>query len=271
GLGYLPSQNGMPDLLFRGTTTGELLALDPKDGKILWATKTADPFRGESIVAAPIAVEGKVFVGIATSELGVCGRVMAFNAYTGEKEWTAHTIFDIKKKKDGTVTCNPQGGAQWTSLSFNNQDDGSRDKGFLFVPVANPFPDFVRADGTAGTLYTNSVIRIDANTGKINLYYQVLSHDVHDWDLGTAPVLYRTASGTDMLAIAGKDGFIYGVERKTFKLVYKTSGTQHRNIDKPFPFSHDFPPSRAALRVCPGVFGGAQFTGPSYDPNSDNL
>ncbi len=267
GLAYLPRENGHPDMLFRGTTNGHLLALDPKTGAVIWDNTTAaNPLALESIIAAPVAADGKVYVGIATADLGVCGRVMAFDAYTGNELWRFHTVPIIQ---NGKTDCEWQGGAQWTSLSL---DPTTHE---LFVPVSNPYPDYVGIERPGTNLLTNSVIALDTTTtsaeGKLNWYYQAVPHDVHDWDLGTTPVLYRTAGGKEMLVIAGKDGFVYGVDRKTHELVYKTAGTTQVNVNAPFPVNYDFPPTTDSLRVCPGTLGGAQFTGPSRDPNRHAL
>jgi glucose dehydrogenase len=75
---------------------------------------------------------------------------------------------------------------------------------------------------------------------------------VHDWDTSAAPVL------VDNLVIAAtKDGYVYGIDRTTHKLVYKTAGVPIKNFDKA--------PTLAGIDVCPGVLGGSEWNGPAYD------
>ncbi len=78
--------------VFRGTCDGRLIALDAKTGALLWKTVMAAPRLGESTSAAPLAWGGTVYMGVAGSESGVRGRVMAFDAATGRELWRFHTI-----------------------------------------------------------------------------------------------------------------------------------------------------------------------------------
>jgi hypothetical protein len=85
--------------------------------------------------------------------------------------------------------------------------------GEVFGPVANPYPDFFLEARPGDNLYTNSVIAVNAATGQLNWFYQAVPRDEHDWDLSTPPTLYRTPGGEDMLAVAGKSGRVYGIDR----------------------------------------------------------
>jgi glucose dehydrogenase len=78
--------------IFRGAADGHLIALDAKSGELIWdAAKAADPTMAESFISAPIAWQGKVFIGIGVSDNGIAGRMMAFDANTGEKLWAFNT------------------------------------------------------------------------------------------------------------------------------------------------------------------------------------
>jgi alcohol dehydrogenase (cytochrome c) len=79
-------------MIFRGTGDGRVMALDAKTGKLVWQTQGADPSRRESFLSAPIAWDGKVFIGIGISDAGTRGRLMAFDARTGKELWRFHTI-----------------------------------------------------------------------------------------------------------------------------------------------------------------------------------
>jgi alcohol dehydrogenase (cytochrome c) len=81
-------------------------------------------------------------------------------------------------------------------------------KGVLYVPAGNPAPDFDAELRTGENLYTDSVIAIDAATGRILGYNQVVKRDSHDWDVDTAPTLATTRSGKRIVASANKDGLL---------------------------------------------------------------
>ena len=280
GLAYLHGKNGKPDLLFRGTASGHMIALDPKTGKVVWDVAAADPVRLESFVAAPVAGDGKVYIGIATADLGVCGHVLAFDAYTGKELWRHYNV--PVKTVNGEVVCDEyHGGAQWTSLTLDTV------KNELYVPVSNPNPDYTDAGRPGPNLQTNSVLVFDTETtnpkGDCIGIYQAVPSDVHDWDLGTAPTLYTIGGKNgnpdrDMLAVAGKDGLVYILERKRINEdsialipLHTAVGTDTFNTTSPFPVNKDFPPNDTAVLVAPGSIGGAQFTGTSHDPINSSL
>lgn len=251
--------------IYRGTADGRVVALDARTGSVLWQTQAADPTRHEAFTSAPIAWNGRVFLGIVTADLGVRGRLQAFDAKTGNLLWTFHTIpIGIEPGADTWPAppegVTPAGGAFWTSYSLDPAT------GELFGPVSNPNPDYVRKTEGLANLYTNSVISLDSATGKLNWYCQTIAGDTHDWDLGTQPTLYRSKSGKQMLAIAGKEGYVIGIDRTSTasgmcekKIAFKTPGTNMQPVPAP--------PNDASLRlVCPGTLGGAQWNGTAYHP-----
>lgn len=112
------------------------------------------------------------------------------------------------------------------------------------------------------------MISLDGATGNLNWYCQTISGDGHDWDLGTQPTLYQTKSGRDMLAIAGKEGYVYGLERTVDgsgqcqkKLAFRTPGSTVPPLNAPEP-----PLDATLRRVCPGTLGGAEWNGTAYHP-----
>jgi alcohol dehydrogenase (cytochrome c) len=234
--------------IFRGTPDGRLIALDANDGHVIWANKNAaDPTKGETLVSAPIAWQGKVFIGIAIGDLGIAGRLMAFDAQSGNRLWSFDTTLGA-----------PAGGGFWTTYSLDPVTNE------VFGPVANPFPDFSRKTGEGdSTKLTDSVISVDGSTGRLNWSHQVVPDDVHDFDLGAAPTLYRTPSGRDMIALAGKSGHLYGIDRVSQSLAFDTPATTLENDQ--VPLTHKW------MHVCPGQNGGAQFNGAAYDPQTAAL
>ena len=191
-------------VLFRGTPDGRLLAIEATSGKTIWTVKTADPLVGEFISGSPIVWRGKVYSGIAGSDWGIRGRMTAFDVKTGAEVWRFNTIpmgteagAETWKTAD---TAKLGGGGTWTSLTLDPQT------GELFVPVGNPAPDY-RPDLRPGdNLYTDSIVVLDAASGRLNWYYQFRGNDGLDLDVAAAPVLYTMKDGRSVMAVGSKDG-----------------------------------------------------------------
>lgn len=165
----------------RGTTDGYLFALDMETGKELWVKKVVDSAKNEgSFNMAPVIFENLILLGLGISEQGVPGWVSAFKLEDGEPVWRFNTI--PKPGEPGSETwSNPQvmatgGGAVWAPMSLDVA------AGLLYVPVANPAPDFHDDNREGANLYTNTMLVLDVRTGKMKWYYQAHPHDTHDYD-----------------------------------------------------------------------------------------
>src|SRR5690606_25505874 len=241
--------------IFRGTCDGRLIALDAATGQLLWKNAIAVPGLGESTTAAPLAWGGVVYMGIGGSELGVRGRVLAFDAASGRELWRFHTIPMGEETGAETwerpVTAKTGGGGVWGVMSLDVTT------GELFVPVGNPWPDIDKDYRPGDNLFTNSVVVLDARTGALKWWHQVSPADWMDLDLVAAPVLYRADGARDFVAIGGKDGYVTVVDRDTRKPVFRTPVT----TVEPVPEK----PSRQGLKMCPGYAGGVEWNGPALD------
>lgn len=247
--------------IFRGTCDGRLIALDAATGKLLWKNVIASPQLGEGTVAAPLAWQGVVYMGIGGSELGVRGRVLAFDAATGRELWRFHTIpmgnetgADTWKKPE---TAKTGGGGVWGVMSLDVST------GELFVPVGNPWPDIDKAYRPGDNLFTNSVVVLDARTGQLKWWHQVSPGDWMDLDLVAAPLLYRASGARDYVAIGGKDGHVTVVDRDTRKRVWRTPVTTVETIPEN--------PPPGGKRMCPGYAGGVEWNGPALDRLTNQL
>ena len=256
--------------LFRGTQDGRVLAYDFKTGKRLWATTIADPKKGESAPAAPIAWNGLVFVGNAGGDVkGVKGRMYALDAKTGKIVWE----FYLVPKAPGDLDARPggasrrstprpgksrpgspiTGGATWTSYTLDPTT------GLLYVPGGNPAPDFAPGPREGANLYTGSVVVLDAKTGA----YKTISRSCR-WTgttgmFPTAPAIIETAAARSCCSVAPKDGHLYGFDLATSALLYREPVTRVENADETFSAGN-------AVHFCPGSVGGAEWNGPAYDP-----
>ena len=213
--------------LFRGTVDARLIAIDAKTGETVWQNQVGDPQVGEFFSAAPQVYQGLVILGAAGGDWGIRGRVMAFDAATGREVWRFYTIpRGDEPGADSWVVADSArfgGGGTWTTYTIDIA------AGELFVPVGNPAPDLLPHKRPGENLFTNSLVVLDAATGKIKWYHQLLGNDSQDLDLGAAPVLYHNKNGERMVAFGSKDGYVYGVNRETKARVFKTQVTTIKN------------------------------------------
>ena len=249
------------DRLVRGAPDGGLFAIDIKTGKTLWSVHPASGKKGEFLSSAPIVWNDTVYIGTAGSDWGVKGRMMAFNVADGKQQWSFTTIAsgnDPNAKSWKNVrTQDTGGGGMWTSYTLDPAT------GELFVPVGNPAPDFAPLYRPGDNLYTDSLVVLDAKTGAYKWHYQLVPNDSHDWDASAAPALYQTSDGKSMVAIATKDGNVYGIDRTTHKLAFKTPLVRMLNTTSK--------PTTQGVRICPGVLGGSEWNGVSYDRKNAHL
>jgi alcohol dehydrogenase (cytochrome c) len=252
---HLPGNRGVAlyrGKLFRGTADGHLICLDARTGKLLWDVRVADASQGYEITGAPVAFEGKVFTGDAGADVGIRGKVYAFDANTGALVWGFDMIPTGNQPGAETWGGGTEhgGGATWSSMAI---DPVART---LLVPIGNPAPDFNDKARPGANLYTDSVVALSLDTGKLAWYVQQVPHDVHDWDTAAAPALF-SQDGRHYMAVASKNGQLFIYDRDTRELLSQPPFTTRLNVD--VPLRADQP-----THVCPGVLG--QFNGAAYSP-----
>jgi alcohol dehydrogenase (cytochrome c) len=266
GAAYMDGQ------LFRGSQDGRVFAYDFKTGTRLWETTIADPNKGETVPAAPIAWNGLVYVGNAGGDYkGGKGRMYALEATTGKVIWE----FYLVPKTGSDPVRGPQGasplsdstwrnlpgapisgGGTWTSSSLDPAT------GLLYVPGGNPAPDFDVSVREGENLFTDSVVVLNAKTGTYTKHLKLVRRDWHDWDVSNPPALIRTRGGQKLMALAPKDGFLYGFDLSDDTLRYKVPVTKIENADVPFS-------REKGTHFCPGTAGGGEWNGPAYDPRNN--
>lgn len=247
--------------LFRGTADSRLLAIDAKTGKTIWQEQVGDPQQSAFFSAAPLAWQGLVIIGPAGGDWGIRGHVMAFDQVSGRQVWRFNTVptgaepgAETWKKRGSAFR---GGGATWTTYTLDAAT------GDLYIPVGNPAPDITPQGRPGKNLFTNAVVVLSARTGKLKWWYQLTPYDSHDQDLGAAPTLYWNSKSVPMVALASKDGHVYGVNRHTHKLVWRTAITTIKNAD--------VVPTAKGVHVCPGPLGGTEWNGAAYDAKNAAL
>ncbi len=240
--------------VLRGTPDGHVIALDAETGKLLWDVWVANSLHGYNINGALVAFGGKVFTGQGGADRGATGHIYAFDVETGKLVWTFDPVPTGKQPgaESWAKGTEQGGGSSWTSITV---DPRTRQ---LFVPIGNPGADMDGSLRPGDNLYTDAVVVLNADTGKLDWYVQQIPHDTHDWDTAAAPALYEIGA-RKFMAVASKDGWLYIYDRDTRRLLSKSEIDTHLNADKPLL-------PGVETRVCPGTLGGAEWNGPAYDP-----
>ena len=144
---------------------------------------------GYQLTGAPLAVDGKIIMGMSGGELGVRGYLDAYDPATGKRLWRTYTIPGPGEKGNETWA-----GDSWKTGGAPTWLTGSYDPGASICCIwgtGNPAPDYNAEDRKGDNLYTDSVLAIDPDTGKIKWHYQFTPNDDHDWDSTEDYVLTR--------------------------------------------------------------------------------
>ena len=174
-----------------------------------------------------------LITGSAVSEgyEGSPGHIRAYDVRTGKRRWIFHTVpqpgefgYDTWPKEGNSTSggCNA-----WGGLSLDAK------RGIVFAGTGSPSNDFHGGERPGQNLFGNSVLALDANTGKRIWHYQVLHHDLWDLDLPCPPNLVtikKNGKTIDAVAQVSKQGFIYMFERETGKPIFPIE-------EKPVPVS----------------------------------
>lgn len=265
------------DLVVIATLDAHLIAFDRRNGKPVWNSVIADYKDGYSATSAPLIVGDLVYTGTGGGEFGAVGLIDAYDLKTGKRIWRIHTV--PQKGEPGVETWADEswksgGSPSWTTGTYDPES------GTLFWTVGNPSPDY-NGDKRAGdNLYSDSVLAIEAKTGKIKWHFQFTPHDVWDYDGNTQLFLIDTViDGRSVKAIAqpNRNGFFYILDRNNGKFLrasqYVAELNWAKGIDskgRPIVDPAALPQENPTARVCPSAMGGfnGSWTG-AYDPARD--
>jgi alcohol dehydrogenase (cytochrome c) len=257
------------DTLFMGTLDAHLVAIDARNGKPLWNTLVADDKLAYSITLAPLVVKDKVIVGVGGAEYGIRGFVAAYDAKTGRELWRFYTI--PGRGESGSETWSGEawehgGGSIWVTGSYDPALN------LTYWGVGNPGPDWNPDQRPGDNLYTDSVVALDADTGKLKWHYQFTPNDGYDYDSVQVPVLADVMwKGTLSKAMlwANRNGNFYVLDRETGKFL---SGTPFVKVNWMSGFDEGGKPIQtpqpAGMPTYPGVQGGTNWYSPSYSPRT---
>jgi alcohol dehydrogenase (cytochrome c) len=260
------------DKIFMATPDAHLLALNWVTGGLVWDVKVADYREEYRITAAPLVVGDLVITGVGFGDLGARGFLIAFKASTGTEAWRFYTMpapgDPLAKTWVGRALAH--GGADtWMTGSYDPEDD------LLIWPTGNPCPDFNGDERQGDNLYSNSMIALKPETGKLQWYFQFTPHDVHDWDAQETPLLVDTmflGRKRHLLLQANRNGFFYVLDRTTGEFlmatpfVHKLTWARGIASDGRPEVLPGTEPTLKGTKVCPAPEGATNWMSPAWSP-----
>ena len=259
------------DRLFMTTLDAHLLALNMKTGGVVWDTTLEDFSKGYASTIAPLVVKDKVIVGVAGGEYGIRGFIDAYDAKTGARAWRFYTIPGPGEPGHDTWAGDSwqRGGASvWVTGAYDPELN------LLYYGIGNPGPDYHSESRKGDNLYSDSLVALDADSGKLRWHYQFTPHDLHDWDATEVPILADlTIAGQPrkVVMFANRNGFFYTLDRTNGKLIVgkpyvvttwaKEIGSDGRPVILP-----GYVPDEKGSLTCPDPTGATNFWPGSYDP-----
>jgi alcohol dehydrogenase (cytochrome c) len=274
---YNPGARGLAigyGKVYFGTLDNHFVALDMKTGRELWDVEIED-FRqcGCNVTSAPLVVKDKVIVGGTGGEHAHRGYLNAYDANTGKHLWRFYTI--PAAGEPGSETWDPRmlkfGGAPtWLVGSYDAELN------LLYWGVGNPSSDFYDEFRAGDNLYSNSIVALDPDTGKLKWYYQEVPHDLYDFDSSYECVLIDYEKGGQkqkLLVHANKGGYTWVLDRATGKYVnaypHVDILTWLKGVDKNGrPVEMQPVPRDKETFVCPGAIGGRNWDHSAYSPRT---
>ncbi|MFW5950990.1 MAG: pyrroloquinoline quinone-dependent dehydrogenase, partial [Gemmatimonadota bacterium] len=279
------------NMVYVASLDASLAALDARTGDLEWRARLADPADGYSAVMAPLAADGRVFIGVAGQHYGIRGFLAAIDARSGEELWRWHTIpseeaggwwgewretdpfgtplnRDITEERaDSAATAGSWevgGGGLTTTPAYDPAT------GRLFVNVEGPAPVVAGSIRPGDNLYTGSMVALDAASGEKVWHTQYLPHDVWGLSGGSPPFLFDRGDER-YVAFAGRTGWIYVFHAETGDPILRSDNfvPQEALFRRP-PAGEGAGEEEEdqAVRAAPGINGGNAGAGVAYHPGT---
>ena len=275
GVAYWPGDGTRQPRLFSGIEGGRLVALDARTGEPLSEFGQAGyvdlkvglgDVKGTFMLDSPAAVYRNVLItggtnGEGEPSTGLYGDIRGWDARDGRLLWTFHTVPRAGEKGietwEGESWRNRSGVNAWTYITVDTE------RGLVFAATGSPTSDFYGADRRGDNLYANSVLALDASTGALKWFRQLVHHDLWDWDLPAPPALIevsRTGRRIPAVAQMTKMSLVFVFDRVTGEPIF---GIEER------PVPPSAVPGEAASKTQPFPLRPAPLARTSFDPARD--
>ena len=273
--------------VYSATLDGRLLKLDARSGELIWEIDTLiDRNRDYTITGAPRIANDLIFIGNGGAEYGVRGYVSAFDVNSGDLVWRFYTVpgdpslpFEHPEMEIAAETWKGGewwkiggGGTVWNTIVY----DPEFDQVYIGVGNGTPWTRVIRSPGGGDNLFLSSIVALDANSGKMNWYYQTTPGD--NWDYTATQDLMLAEMEVDgalrkVIMQAPKNGFFYVLDRKDGELLRahkyaEVNWATHVDMESGRPIENkekDY--LKEKQWVLPGALGGHNWQAMSFDPN----
>ncbi len=266
------------DLVYVARLDAKLVALNRADGKVVWETKIDEWKNGVTTNSAPLIVGDHVIIGVSGGEFGVRGYLDSYSAKDGKLEWRTYTIPAPGEPgsetwpKDDSWTRG--GGPTWLTGSYDAETNT------LYWGVGNPGP-WAYETHLGDNLWTESMLALDPDTGKIKWGFQYTPNDPWDYDGMATPILIDTTidgQPRKVAVVSNRNGFFYAIDRTNGKFVYAIPLVDGINWTTGLDPVTGRPAINEALKpkmggpriepIIPGLEGGTNWFPPAFDPDT---
>jgi len=261
------------DTLYLGTIDAHLLAIDAKTGQVQWNTEAARAVDKFSITHAPLVLKDRIIVGVAGGDRGVRGFIAAYEARTGKELWRFYTIPGPGEPGNETwsgESWKTGGAAVWNSGAYD------ADANLVYFGTGNPWPDRDGSVRLGDNLYSDSVIALDPDTGKLKWHYQFTPHDQMDYDSTQVPILADMqwqGRPRKVMLWANRNGVAYVLDRVTGEFLL---GKPFVRVNWMEGFDKNGRPQRVPGKIptpegeliMPTVLGATNWAPPAYSPKT---
>jgi alcohol dehydrogenase (cytochrome c) len=258
------------DRVYMETDNAHLVCLDARSGNQIWDVPYADWNKNYGATGAPLVVKDRVLVGTSGGDDGVRGFIAAYDAMTGKLAWRFWTI-----PGPGEFGSNSWPGQAYLRGGGTTWMPGTYDPALnlIFWGTSNPAPDFNDDVRPGDDLYTDCVLALDPDTGKLKWYFQFTPHDLFDFDALETPMLIDAdykGEPRKLLVQANRNGYLYVLDRTNGQFLSATPFVEKLNWAKGIdehgrPIRADVRPTPAGTRVCPAYSGATNWYAPSYN------
>jgi len=261
--------------LFWATYDGHLIAIDARNGHAIWNKTIADWHEGYQLNVAPLIIKDTVVLGTADNERGANCWLGAYDVKTGEERWRLY-LAPNKATDPGAETWGGDsykfgGSPIWVTGSYDPETN------LTFWGTGDPNPGWNGDSRPGDNLYSDSVVAVDATTGKMKWYYQFSPHDERDYDSVQVPVLADIqwkGQARKVMLWANRNGVFYVLDRVTGEfLMGKAFVKQNWEIGfdakgRPIPAPGSMPKPIGLSWIEPATQGGTNWYPPSYSPHT---
>ena len=270
---------------------GRVIATNKETGKVVWETAFPD-IASVVITMAPLAIKDKIIVGAANSGAGIRDWIAALDAATGKRVWLKYNVpapgeAGSETWKGPNNAWQTGGAAVWVTGTYDPATNQT------LWGTGNPVPMFDPTYRPGDNLYTDSLLSLDPDTGRMNWYFQYTPGDQWDFDeAGTHILIDSEVAGQPrkLITHSARNGFVYTMDRNNGQIVgvkpYMDNINWTRGIDPKTGKPLDYDPAKdiqtysgvaihsgsdPVKKVCPTILGGNNYWPSSYSPRTKLL